>query len=459
MAVYQNEDTVQLIKETANIADVIGEHVTLRRAGANLKGLCPFHPEKTPSFTVNPDRKTYHCFGCGEGGDVISFMMQFHRLNFAEALKELARKYHIALPEKPLSPQELDRARKREALHAANEKAAEIFHRFLLSDPAAAKARNYLEERGITREVVEEFRLGFAPESWDYLGSNLEQNAIAPDAAREAGLLVPKEKSGHYDRFRNRVMFPIFGLTGRIVGFGGRILGEGQPKYLNSPESAVFDKGRTLFGIYQNRDHVRQARSCIVVEGNFDLLSLVVHGVRNVAAPLGTALTQAHVRSLKGYCDEVILLFDGDQAGIKAAMRSVPLFLTEQVSAKIALLPESHDPDTYIRTSGKEGLLALLAAALPLPEFMFDTLVARHGLTVDGKSKIVSDLREMIKTIDDPLQQTLFVAHFSKKLGLTSRRRESFPPRPAPQPPARLRSGRLAAAKPCLSNSANCWSS
>jgi len=419
MAVYQGEDTVQLIKDAADIAEIIGEHVSLKRAGTNLKGLCPFHSEKTPSFTVNPERKTYHCFGCGEGGDAISFMMNFHRLSFAEALKELARKYQIALPEKPLNPQELEKAQKREALHVANEKAAELFHQLLLSDPGAQKAREYLGKRGIPEEIIKEFRLGFAPDSWNFLVNALPKQKIATEAAKEAGLIVPRDNSGFYDRFRNRVMFPIIGLTGRVVAFGGRILDDGQPKYMNSPESPVFDKSRTLFGLYQNREHIRQAKNCLVVEGNFDLLSLVVHGVRNVVAPLGTALTQAHVRSLKGYTDEVILLFDGDQAGLKAAMRSVPLFLSEQVTARIAVLPENHDPDTFVREFGRDGLAKHLEAAMPLPEFVFDKLVAQHGLSVAGKTKIVAELRELIKAIgDQQLQRTLFVSHFAKKLGL-----------------------------------------
>ncbi len=419
MAVYQGEDTVQLIKDAADIAEIIGEHVSLKRAGANLKGLCPFHSEKTPSFTVNPERKTYHCFGCGEGGDVFSFMMNFHRLSFAEALKELARKYQIPLPEKPLNPQELEKAQKREALHTANEKAAELFHQLLLSDPGAQKAREYLAKRGIPEEITREFRLGFAPDSWNFLVTALAKEKIAVEAAKEAGLIVPRDKSGFYDRFRNRVMFPIVGLTGRVIAFGGRILDDGQPKYMNSPESPVFDKSRTLFGLYQNREHIRQAKNCLVVEGNFDLLSLAVHGVRNVVAPLGTALTQPHVRSLKGYTDEVILLFDGDQAGLKAAMRSVPLFLSEQVTARIAVLPEAHDPDTFVREFGREGLSKHLETAMPLPEFVFDRLVAQHGSSVAGKAKIVTELQELIKAIGDQhLQRTLFVSHFAKKLGL-----------------------------------------
>jgi len=422
MAVYQGEDTVQLIKDAADIAEIIGEHVSLKRAGANLKGLCPFHSEKTPSFTVNPERKTYHCFGCGEGGDVFSFMMNFHRLSFVEALKELARRYQIALPEKPLNQQELEKAQRREALHAANEKAADLFHQLLLADPGAQKAREYLDKRGIPEEITKEFRLGFAPDSWNFLVTALPKQKIATEAAKEAGLIVARDNGGFYDRFRNRVMFPILGLTGRVIAFGGRILDDGQPKYMNSPESPVFDKSRTLFGLYQNREHIRKAKNCLVVEGNFDLLSLVVHGVRNVVAPLGTALTQAHVRSLRGYTDEVILLFDGDQAGLKAAMRSVPLFLSEQVTARIAVLPESHDPDTFIRKFGREGLNKLLETAMPLPEFVFDKLVAQHGLSVGGKTKIVAELQELIKAIGaQHLQRTLFVSHFAKKLGLDPR--------------------------------------
>ncbi|HCC53887.1 MAG TPA: DNA primase [Desulfobulbaceae bacterium] len=419
MAVYQGEDTVQLVKDAADIAEVIGEHVSLKRAGTNLKGLCPFHAEKTPSFTVNPERKTYHCFGCGEGGDVISFMMNLHRLSFAEALKELARKYQISLPEKPLNPQELEKAKKREALQSANEKAAELFHQSLLSDLDAQKARAYLGKRGIPEEIIKEFRLGFAPDNWNFLVNALSRQNITSEAAKEAGLIVAKDNGGFYDRFRNRVMFPIVGLTGQVVAFGGRILDDGQPKYMNSPESPIFDKSRTLFGLYQNREYIRQAKTCLVVEGNFDLLSLVVHGVRNVVAPLGTALTQAHIRSLKGYTDEVILFFDGDQAGLKAAMRSVPLFLSEQVSARIAVLPETHDPDTFVREFGQEGLNKHLKTAMPLPEFVFDKLVAQYGSSVAGKTKIVAELRELIKAIgDQQLQRTLFVSHFAKKLGL-----------------------------------------
>ena len=414
------QDTVLRVKEAADIADIVGEHVSLKRAGVNLKGLCPFHSEKTPSFIVNPDRQTYHCFGCGEGGDVFSFMMQYHRLNFPEALQELARRYNILLPEESYSAEDQARAKQREMLHAANEKAAALFHDHLLNSPQADAARRYLAERGIPAAITQRFQLGFAPNRWDFLTTALAKEQISTLTATEAGLLVAKEKGGHYDRFRNRVLFPIFSLTGRVCGFGGRILDEGSPKYLNSPETPVFDKSRTLFGLYQNREAIRQAKQCIVVEGNFDLLSLVVHGVENVVAPLGTALTAAQVRSLRGYCDEAFLLFDGDAAGLKAAMRSVPLFLSEQLAAKVVVLPAGHDPDTFIRAHGKKGLAELLHKARSLPEFVFDELVRQYGLEVEGKSRIVSELRPLLAAIGDrDLQRTLFAAHFAEKLGIT----------------------------------------
>lgn len=436
MAQYlsSREDSVQLIKEVASIEEVIGEHVSLKRAGKNLKGLCPFHSEKTPSFIVNPDRHTYHCFGCGEGGDVFSFMMNYHRISFPEAIQELAHKYNIPLEEQLLSPADQEKAQLRENLFQVNSQAADIYHDFLLHSPKAGQARKYLSERGIPEQTIRDFKLGYAPDSWDFLCRKCSAREMSLSAAVDAGLVVARTQSGHYDRFRDRILFPISNLTGKIAGFGGRVLGEGQPKYMNSPETAVFDKGSILFGLFNNRDVIRQEKVCILVEGNFDLLSLVVHGLRHVAAPLGTALTPGHIRTLKGYADKVVLLFDGDQAGLKAAVRAVPIFLTEQVAAEIVVLPDNHDPDTYVRERGKDGLLALLNQAQSLPEFVFEALVAQHGFSLQGKTKIIQDLRPIIAAIDDKnLQRTLFVSHFSKKLDLSPQQlQDGLPGKPAP---------------------------
>ncbi len=416
---FEQKDAVQRVKDAAQIIDIIGECVSLKRAGTNMKGLCPFHAEKTPSFMVNPARQSFHCFGCGEGGDVLSFMMKYYNLTFPETLKQLAQRYQITLPEKEFTSEDKKKAEKRQKLFDANERAAQMYHEYLLNHSEAAQARDYLNKREISQEMINDFKLGYAPESWDFLSNKVSNSSITRAEAEEAGLLVRKDSNRFYDRFRDRVLFPISELTGRVVGFGGRILGEGEPKYLNTPETLIFDKGRILFGLFQHRDAIRKARQAIVVEGNFDLLSLVSHGVDNVVAPLGTALTQPQIRLLKGYADEVILLFDGDEAGIKAAMRAVPLFLAEQVTARVALLPAMHDPDTYIRAHGKEGLEKYLVGALPILEFAFEHLKDKHGTSMTGKGKILEELEPLIQASgSSPFQQSVLISEFSEKLGL-----------------------------------------
>ncbi len=416
---FEQKDAVQRVKDAAQILDIIGECVSLKRAGANMKGLCPFHAEKTPSFMVNPARQSFHCFGCEEGGDVFSFMMKYYNLTFPETLKQLAQRYQITLPERQFSSEDQGKAEKRQKLFDANERAAHMYHEYLLNHAGGAQAREYLKKREITQEMITVFKLGYAPAGWDFLSNKVAKSSITLAEAEEAGLLVRKEKGGFYDRFRDRVLFPIFELTGRVVGFGGRILGEGEPKYLNTPETLIYDKGRMLFGLYQHRDAIRKSRQAVVVEGNFDLLALASYGVGNVVAPLGTALTQAQIRLLKGYADEVILLFDGDEAGIKAAMRSVPLFLAEQVAARVALLPSMHDPDTYIRAHGKEGLEKYLVSALPILEFAFEHLKDKHGTSMMGKGKILEELEPLIQASgSSPFQQSVLISEFSNKLGL-----------------------------------------
>jgi DNA primase len=416
---FEQKDAVQRVKDASQIIDIIGECVSLKRAGANLKGLCPFHAEKTPSFMVNPARQSFHCFGCGEGGDVFSFMMKYYNLTFPETLEQLAQRYQVTLPEKHFTSEDSAKAEKRQNLFDANERAARMYHEYLLNHSGAAGARAYLEKREISGEMINRFTLGYAPAGWDFLSTKVSRSSISQAEAEEAGLLVRKDKGGFYDRFRDRILFPIADLTGRIVGFGGRILGDGEPKYLNTPETLIFDKSRLLFGLYQHRDAIRKTRKAVIVEGNFDLLSLASHGADNVVAPLGTALTQPQIRLLKGYADEVILLFDGDAAGIKAAMRSVPLFLAEQVTARVALLPAMHDPDTYIRAHGREGLEKYLMAALPMLEYAFEHLKNKHGMSMTGKGKILEELEPLIQASgSSPFQQSVLISEFSNKLGL-----------------------------------------
>ena len=416
---FEQQDAVQRVKDAAQIVDIIGECVSLKRAGSNMKGLCPFHGEKTPSFTVNPVRQSFHCFGCGEGGDVLSFMMKYYNLTFPETIKQLAQRYQITLQEQQFTSDDKKKAEKRQKLFDANERATRVYHEYLLNNPEAAQARDYLTKREIPQEKIIDFQLGYAPESWDFLSNKVSKSSVTQGEAEEAGLLVRKESGRFYDRFRDRILFPIFDLTGRVAGFGGRILGEGEPKYLNTPETLIFDKGRMLFGLFQNRDAIRKSRQAVVVEGNFDLLALVSFGLDNVVAPLGTALTQSQIRLLKGYADEVILLFDGDEAGIKAAMRSVPLFLAEQVAGRVALLPAMHDTDTYIRAHGKEGLEKYIVNALPILEFAFEHLKDKHGTSMTGKGKILEELEPLIQASgSSPFQQSVLISEFSNKLDL-----------------------------------------
>ncbi len=415
------DDIPARIKEEADIVQIIGEVVDLKKSGVRHLGLCPFHGEKTPSFSVHGGQQFFHCFGCGESGDVFSFMMKYHNLTFPEAMKELARRYNIELPDKPQSKEAVLRQKKREQLFGINKKCAELYVRYLLEDKGAENAREYLKKRGVPAEIVEKYQLGYAPsverEGWNYLGSKLSSEEQL--AAVGAGLLVPRDNGGMYDRFRDRILFPIFDISGQVCGFGGRIVGEGQPKYMNSPESPVFDKSRLLLGLYQQKESIRKEKKAILVEGNFDLISLVVAGVSNVVAPLGTALTREQLRMLKRFTTEITLLFDGDSAGEKAAVRAVPFFLAEQLSGQVALLPREHDPDSFVREKGAEKLLQLLDTAQSLPEFVLASLIKRHGLSLDGKSRIIDSLVPLVQAATSPLQRSMFISHFADNLGVS----------------------------------------
>ncbi len=415
-----DSDIVATIKESADIVELIGESVDLRKSGASYLGLCPFHGEKTPSFSVSPDKQFFHCFGCGESGDIFDFMMKSQGVDFPEALRLLGARYGIAVPERRQSRQEREKRKRREALFAVTKQAAELFESYLYQGRASAAAHAYLRKRGVSGDVARRFKLGYAPspaaEGWNYLGSRLSEQETA--AALETGLLVAGKKGGNYDRFRDRIVFPIYTLSGEICGFGGRIVGQGQPKYLNSPESLIYNKSSLLLGLYQAKQQIRAVDRAIVVEGNFDMISLAAAGCENVVAPLGTALTREQLRYIKRFTDNVTLLFDGDAAGEKAAVRAVPLFLVEQMAARIALLPDGHDPDSYIRKYGLPELMNLLEQAKNLPEFVIDRLVAAHSLGFDGKMKIINELKPLFKAASTSMQRSLFIAHFAEKLGL-----------------------------------------
>jgi len=412
-----DEEIIQTVKNAADIVEIVGETVNLKKNGTNYKGLCPFHSEKTPSFNVNPNRNFFHCFGCGEGGDTLKFVMLSRNLNFFEALKYLASRYHISLPERDLSPRQLEKAKRKNLLYDINQQAAAVYHQLLLNDPGAVKARKYLAGRGIGDDIIREFELGYAPPGWSFIHRALP--GLSEADLLEAGLLAANENGRIYDRFRDRLLSPIFNHNGKHLAFSGRILGVGEPKYLNSKDSLVFNKSNVLLGLFQNKKAIRAAKRCLLVEGNFDILALASHGIRYAAAPMGTALTAVHVRALKGYAEEVIILFDGDAAGIKAAGRAVPIFLSQRLTARVVVLPPEHDPDSFVREFGAPALEKELDKAVSLPEFIFNDLEKRYGLSLEGKGQIIEELQPIIRAIaDDTLQRTLFVSHFSQKLGL-----------------------------------------
>jgi DNA primase len=418
------DDIVARIKEEADIVALIGEHVELKKSGVRYLGRCPFHSEKTPSFSVHAGQQFYHCFGCGASGDVFSFMMKYHNLDFSSALKELAKRYHIDLPEYRPSREQEEKAAREERLYRINELAVSFFSRYLKEAPQAQVARDYLARRVVGADLVARFGIGYAPAAesggWNFLGSRLDREQTA--AAVAAGLLVEKEGGGTYDRFRDRILFPLYNLSGRVCGFGGRIVGEGQPKYLNSPESPVFNKSKLLLGLFQQKEEIRKRNQAVLVEGNFDMVSLVAAGCSHVVAPLGTALTREQLRLLRRFAETMILLFDGDPAGRKAAVRAVPLFLAEQLSGRVAFLPSGHDPDTFVREKGMAALNEVLEKAKPLPEFTLEQLIAEHGDELDGKRKIIEELQPLAAAATSPLQRDLLVAHFAEKLGLSVER-------------------------------------
>ncbi len=415
MTPYIPEDKLLEIREAAPIDEVVGQYVKLTRRGRNLVGLCPFHADSKPSFTVSPERGIFYCFGCGAGGNVISFLMQHHRLSFPEAVEELARRYHIPLTLRDMGPDGARQAKKRTGLYELHAEAA-AFYRRVLSGAGGAKAREYLARRGLSPEIIELFQLGYALPEWDALKRHLQQKGFSPDLAQEAGLLSPRTSGGFYDRFRDRVMFPIHDRQGRPVAFGGRIIGEGEPKYLNSPETPLFAKGRLLYGLPQAAAAMRRQDVALVVEGYLDLLALRVRGIEPVVATLGTALTREHVRLLKSQVSRVVLVFDGDAAGVRATLRALPLFAGESLAVRVLPLPPGEDPDDFVQAHGAGIFQAPWEAAQPWLTYLLETLLAQFGRDIDGRVRLISELKPYLTAIADPVEQDLCLRQAAAKL-------------------------------------------
>jgi DNA primase len=411
------EDKLLEIKDAAAIEEVVGQCVKLTQKGKNLLGLCPFHADTAPSFTVAPEKGIFHCFGCGAGGNVFSFVMQYHRLSFPEAVAELARRYGIPVTFKDLGPEGSRQAAKRTQAYEINQLAA-AFYQTTLNAPEGKPGRDYLAKRGLTEEVIRAFRLGYALDEWDALKRHLSNRGASPELAQEVGLLVAKERGGFYDRFRGRIIFPICDRQGRVIAFGGRIVDQGEPKYLNSPESLLYTKGRNLYGVPQAAEALRAAGVALVVEGYLDLIALAAHGVANVVATLGTALTREQVRLLKSLADKVVLVFDGDAAGQRAMKRAFPLFAQESLAVRALPLPAGMDPDSYAQAHGVELFASAWESAQPWFSYLLEGLITDHGLDLEGRVRIVEELKPYFQALADPVEQDLCLKATAGRLGV-----------------------------------------
>ncbi len=372
-----------------DVVDVINQRVPLQRAGSEYKACCPFHDEKTPSFTVSPAKQFYHCFGCGAHGSAIGFLMEYDRLSFPEAVEELATSVGLELPREIAFESGPDNR----PLYEILERAANWFANQLHEHPAAPEATGYLKERGLSGEIAATFRIGYAPPGWSNLLDSLGKTPQERELLQRAGLLS-EGRGKLYDRFRNRIVFPIRDSRGRVVGFGGRILGDDTPKYLNSPETPVFHKGRELYGLYEARQALKKIPRMLVVEGYMDVVALAQFGIRNVVATLGTATTADHLEKLFRITPEVVFCFDGDRAGRDAAWKALetalPL-LRDGRQARFLFLPEGEDPDTQVRSEGAEAFARRVEQAMPLSDFLFDKLAGEVDMTtLDGRARLVS---------------------------------------------------------------------
>lgn len=416
------EEKISETRNAADIVEVVSEIVSLKRSGNNYLGLCPFHSEKTPSFTVSPDKQIFHCFGCGTGGNVFSFLMKQEGLTFPEAVRTLARRYGVAIPRREMTPGEKDRLEERRRLLAIHRMAAEYFREALQRGTGSERARGYLENRGFTRETLGMFDIGYAPAGWDNLLRHLKSKRVPEALIEKCGLAVArKNRSGCYDRFRDRIVVPICDLRGEIVGFGGRVLDDGLPKYLNSPETALYSKSRSLYGLHLARTACREFGSVFVVEGYFDLIALVQHGVRNVVATLGTALTAEHARVLRGLIGEggrVILVFDSDEAGIRAARRGVEVFDNAQVNAQVLVLESGHDPDSFVFRYGADAFRQAAENSQAAVLFLLETAIEKHGNSVEGTVRIIEEMTAPLASINDTVERSLYVKRVAERLGV-----------------------------------------
>ena len=422
MAGLISDDKREQIRDASDIVDVIGSYFPLKRSGGDFSALCPFHKEKTPSFHVNPSRQSFHCFGCNTGGDVFKFVMLYENLNFPEAMKRLADRAGIVL-EFSVSPEQQKSRQTKDVLRNIHEQVAKRWQNALATEAAGQVARDYLAKRGISQEAVEVFRIGYAPDAWDDTVNWAKAQKFDLAEVAEGGLIVHKEGTDrYYDRFRGRLIFPICDEQGRVIGFSGRILADDAKaaKYVNSPETPLFTKGKVIFGLDKAKRPMLDAKTAIVCEGQLDMIACFVSGVKNVVAPQGTAFTSDQARILKRYAEEVVLCFDSDAAGQKAAIRSLDHLLPAGFSIRVATVPSPHDPDSFIKENGPEAFQALIDQAEGFFDFYLRLLCEENDLGSDmGRSIIVKSMAEAVRKTGNSVVVDRYAQQTALRLGVS----------------------------------------
>lgn len=399
---------IEDLRRQADIVRVLSDYVTLKKKGSNWMACCPFHQEKTPSFSVNPSKNIFYCFGCGKGGSVFNFVMELEGLSFPESVRVVAEKAGVALPELVDDKRFETKRKEADEVIQLNAWALEFWERHLAEENSEARAaREYVEGRGINEETRRTFRLGYAPNSWDALGIYLKSKGAGIGQIERSGLVVKKEQGGYYDRFRGRLIFPVMDAQGRPVAFGARAIAKGdEPKYLNSPETAAYTKGRHLFGLSATRDEIRRKKFAILVEGYLDLIVPFQHGVRNVVASLGTALTNEQAKLLGRFARKVVVNYDGDRAGINAAKRAIEVLLPEDFEAKVLVLPDGTDPDEFVRAQGVEEYNKRRGAAVPHIQFVLEQAVAGRNLRNPAqKAEAVEEVLPFVRAVRNSIQK------------------------------------------------------
>ncbi len=442
MAGFFSQATLEMVRQANDIVDVIGSCLPLKRSGGNFMALCPFHKEKTPSFNVHPQKQIFHCFGCHKGGDVFAFVREYEGVDFPEAVRRLAERARIVLPVEGQAPDSGARHFKEQLLEI-HEQAAKRWTKVLAGEAAGQLARDYLSQRGVSREAVELFRLGCAPDAWDDTVNWASSKGFDPGLAEKAGLILPREGGGHYDRFRGRLMFPICDEQGRVIGFSGRILAgdEKTAKYVNSPETPIFTKSKVFFGLDKTKRAILDAGTAIVCEGQLDLIASFMAGIKNIVAPQGTAFTGEHARTLKRYASEVVLCFDSDHAGQNATVRALDSLLAAGLAIRVATVPPPHDPDSLIRAAGPGAFQAIIDGAEGFFDFFLNRLCALNPVTTDkGRLVILKEMAAAVHKTQNAVLIDGYAQRTALRLGVEPRSvREEFRRLTPREGPARAR--------------------